>query len=330
MGVKYEKISISLFARTLTREEQRNPSPKTDASSLAKHVEDDKVVARGSVLGCNGIGKAASVRFVPESSTNLRQVSTESTEASTPSEITSMPSKSTATSYNQRKDVEGKLVQLLSELLDAAPERLTGQSSLEELGLDSLLMMEIASEIDSAFSISIPQEALQSLLSVGSLADYLCKNGNATSFREPADELAFSLRLQDNEETETTILSFRSQHLSPQTPTELSGKPVTQAGDVVARLTGILSTHLECSATELNPSIDLADKGLDSLLWMEVISDIEKVFDVTIDLVLTAGSKYGELARSGLTWSLDCWRAGGGLMTGVTTCSLDLSSGTSA
>lgn len=295
LGVKYEKIPIALFAKTLTREEQRNLSTKTDVSSSTKQVADDKLVASDLVLGSKGIEKVASGRLVPKSSTNLLQVNTESTEASTPSEITSMPSKLTGISHSRRQEVERKLVRLLSEVLDASPERLVGNSSLDELGLDSLLMMEVASEIESAFGISIPQEALQSLLSVEPLADYLYKKGSVGSFHKPADELALLTRLQDNEDTGSTTASSRSQHLSPQTPTELSENIVRQGGDVVVRLAGILSTHLECSATEFHPSTDLADKGLDSLLWMEVISDIEKIFDVTIDLALTAGSKYGEL-----------------------------------
>lgn len=293
-GVKYEKIPIALFAKTLSREEQRNMSIETDPSLLTKQVEDNKIVAPDSGSGFNGIGKAAGARFVPKSSTKL-QGSTESTGAPTPSEVTSMSSKSTRILHHHRQEVERKLVRLLSEMLDFAPERLVGQSSLDELGLDSLLLMEVASEIDSAFGISIPQEALQRILNVESLTDYLYKNGSVSLFREPAEKPALSPQLQDNGDTGTIPLSSRSQPVSPETPTELTGNTITQAGYVVLRLAQILGTHLECSATEFHPSTDLADKGLDSLLWMEVISDIEKMFDVTFDLALTAGSKYGEL-----------------------------------
>ncbi|KAG6362868.1 hypothetical protein INS49_007963 [Diaporthe citri] len=158
--------------------------------------------------------------------------------------------------------MEKKILSRLSEMIDVAPGELAGKSGLAELGIDSLLMMEVASEIDSAFGISIPQDTIQSLLNVDSVVDYLYRHGGANSSREPADEFALSPHLEDIE---------------------------------VIAITTILSTHLECSATEFHASTDLADKGLDSLLWMEVISDIEAIFDVTIDLYLTPRSKYGDL-----------------------------------
>lgn len=294
LEVQYERIPIASFAKTLSREEQHNLPLQNDALSLAKQVEDENFGASDSTLGYNGIVKGADGRIVMNSPMNLHQVNTGSTGASTPSEITFTPSKST--NGDKRKiEVERKLVRLLSGMLDVTPEQLIGQSSLDELGIDSLLMMEVASEIDLVFGIKIPQEALQSLLNVDSIVGYLCRHGGAKPSHGLVDKLEMSPELQDQGGTGTAASSFTSPPLSPETPTETSGKTLPQAGDVALRLAEILSTHLECSVTEFHPSTDLAEKGLDSLLWMEVISDIEKMFDVTIDPTLTAGSRYGEI-----------------------------------
>ncbi|KAK7714124.1 hypothetical protein SLS64_004221 [Diaporthe eres] len=220
-----------------------------------------------------------------------RGVYTRSTEAFTPSESSSTSPETTSSGCHQREQMERKLLSLLSEMIDVAPEGVIGQSSLSELGIDSLLMMEVASEIDSAFGISIPQEALQSLLNVDSILDYLYRHGGAKSFGGSSDGFALSPHLENIEVTAITTSSPSTRALSPGTPTKSS----RGSGDAASQLARILSTHLECSATEFHPSTDLADKGLDSLLWMEVIGDIEKVFDVTIDMSLTAGSRYGDL-----------------------------------
>lgn len=295
LGAKYERVPMALFAKTLSRGEQRNLTPKTDSfQSLAWQV-DEKFAAPDSDPLHDRKEKTASGRMAAKSAMESRGVHTISTEAFTPSESTSISSKTTSNTCHQREQMKRKLLSLLSEMIGVAPEELVGESSLDELGVDSLLMMEVASEIDSVFGISIPQEALKSPLDVESVVDYLYRNRGANSFRVLADEFALSPQLGDIEITATTTSSPRSQPLSLETPTQLSARTLTRSGDAAPQLARILGTHLECSATEFHASTDLADKGLDSLLWMEVISDIEKIFDVTLDLSLTAGSKYGDL-----------------------------------
>lgn len=286
LEVQYERIPTALFAKTLAREGQRSLLTRADASSLAKQAEDENFSASDSLLSYNRVLQTVDGRTASKSSISLRQANTGSTEASTASETASMHSKSTSTDH-RKKEMERKLVHILSEMLDVTPEQLIGQSNLDELGIDSLLMMEITSEIDSVFGISIPQEALQSLLNVESIVGYLYIHGGASS--------PLSSELQNQVGRGTINSSFTSRPLSPETSLEISGKTCPQAGDVVSRLAKILGTHLECSVTEFHPSTDLAEKGLDSLLWMEVIGDIEKMFDVTIDPTLTTGSRYGEL-----------------------------------
>lgn len=223
-----------------------------------------------------------------KSSMESHEVHTRSSEAFTPSDSTSIFSKTMSDGCRQRKQMERKLLSVLSEMMDVAPEGLAGQSSLDELDTDPLLMMEVASEIDSAFGISIPQEALQSFFNVDSVVDYLYRHGGVNSFHGPTNEFALSPHLKV---IIPTTSRPRSQPLSPEIPTEFPGT----SGDASSQLARILGIHPGCSATEFHASTDLADKGLDLLLWIEVISDIEKIFEVIIELYLTAGSKYGDL-----------------------------------
>ncbi|KAI7775244.1 polyketide synthase [Diaporthe eres] len=294
LEAEYERAPIALFAKTLSRGEKRNLPHKTDALSLAWQVDDEELDAPDSISSSKGMEQTAGGKVTLKSSMESRGVHNRSTEAFTPSESTSTSSKTTSSVCHQREQMERKFLSLLSEMIGVAPEDLAGESSLDDLGIDSLLMMEVASEIDSAFGISIHQDALQSLVDVDSVVDYLSRYG-ANLLRGPADEFALPPQLKNIEVTATTTSSPRNQPLSSETPTESSGNTSTKPGDVASQLSKILGIHLECSTTEFQASTDLADKGLDSLLWMEVISDIEKIFDVTIDLSLTGGRKYGDL-----------------------------------
>lgn len=112
-----------------------------------------------------------------KSSMESHEVHTRSSEAFTLSESASISSKMTSDGCHQRRQVERKLLSVLNEMIDVAPEGLDRQSSLDELVIDSLMMMEVTSEIDSAFGISIPQEALQIFFNVNSVVDDLYRHG---------------------------------------------------------------------------------------------------------------------------------------------------------
>jgi len=51
-------------------------------------------------------------------------------------------------------------------------DQLTPEASLEELGVDSLGVMELFFAVEDAFQISVPQEQV-ALISIGDVADYI-------------------------------------------------------------------------------------------------------------------------------------------------------------
>ena len=208
----------------------------------------------------------------------------------------------------QTLSVETELREMLSKMTDVPADKLKGNVTLDELGIDSLMVTEIVSEIHEAFHISIPQDRLQDLQTVASLCIYLDNHESRQGSRKELDvpkpqptplllptPLPNTLPIQPTA-NHNVNLSHRIEQIS-----SLAGsskiQEYDQHQDLVSRLAGLLGSHLDCPPSDFERMTNLADRGLDSLLCMELMSDVEKIFGVSIDLsVLTGDSNFGHLA----------------------------------
>jgi acyl carrier protein len=71
------------------------------------------------------------------------------------------------------QDVAGKVIAILASLKKLAPETITLESSLEQLGVDSLDKINLLFELESAFNIDIPDEEARSIRTVGEMVQKL-------------------------------------------------------------------------------------------------------------------------------------------------------------
>lgn len=70
--------------------------------------------------------------------------------------------------------VLGKIIQALAEYLKRDATSITRSHHLrEDLGLDSMAVIELLYKIEETFNIQIPDEDLTGLTTVGSVADYV-------------------------------------------------------------------------------------------------------------------------------------------------------------
>ncbi|TGJ82498.1 hypothetical protein E0Z10_g6256 [Xylaria hypoxylon] len=68
--------------------------------------------------------------------------------------------------------------------------------------------------------------------------------------------------------------------------------------DVGSRLAGLLSNHLHCSDNNIKDFTSAKALGMDSLMCMELRSDVEVIFGITVDLApLMQASTFGELVN---------------------------------
>ena len=71
-----------------------------------------------------------------------------------------------------------KMKELIAEQLNADADTITLETSFkEDLGADSLDLFELIMALEEEYSVEIPQEDLESLITVGDVVEYLKGNG---------------------------------------------------------------------------------------------------------------------------------------------------------
>ncbi|MBP3691973.1 MAG: acyl carrier protein [Clostridia bacterium] len=69
-----------------------------------------------------------------------------------------------------------KLIEIVSEQLDIDAATITADTNLiEDLGVDSLDIVEMFMEVQDEFDIEIPDEDVDSIKTIGDMADYIAK-----------------------------------------------------------------------------------------------------------------------------------------------------------
>ena len=82
--------------------------------------------------------------------------------------------------------VESKIVQALAEYLKRDPATITDQHHLrDDLGLDSMAVIELLYKIEETFNLQIPDEDLVALSTVGSVALYVQKRLTPAAVASP-------------------------------------------------------------------------------------------------------------------------------------------------
>lgn len=194
----------------------------------------------------------------------------------------------TAALDGRRDSIFNDICILFERVAEVPRSNVKGNMSVDDLGIDSLMMMEVISELSSHFAIHLPIEDMECLSDVDSLVSYLLKKGcGPKGSSTPSSG------------TTSTIQSSRSStNAASSLPSSGSLTPAdSNASQQLEQLAKLLQEHLELTST---PSLDanLADLGLDSLLAIELGSDIEKLFSVSVDLYqLDEKSTFRDLVR---------------------------------
>ena len=185
--------------------------------------------------------------------------------------------------------IEKDLKNLLSGITDVHVDAFKDESTLDDLGIDSLMIMEITTEIRQAFGIDIPQDDLQNLTTFKKTLEYLCSERGVGPIRETSSD--------DNDFNQNELLNFASSVATKNISVHASEQTNARSQkDARAKLAQILAGHLEVSPSSFAPDINLADQGLDSLLCIELANDITESLGITIDITqLSTESTFGDL-----------------------------------
>ena len=70
-----------------------------------------------------------------------------------------------------------KLAAILAEQLDADAEKMTPDTKIaDDLGADSLDLVDLLMSIEDEFGVEVPDEEVENLTTIGEVADYIAKN----------------------------------------------------------------------------------------------------------------------------------------------------------
>ncbi|EAS33665.3 polyketide synthase [Coccidioides immitis RS] len=179
-----------------------------------------------------------------------------------------------------KPDLEKELRQLLNKITDVPESEFKDEATLEDLGIDSLMATEIVTEVGAVFKVDIPQSDVQDLITFRALRDYVLQR------------VAPGHKVLTQTMTATLTEAVLPREKKDNAPKASFAGPNEQVSRRIAQL---VASHLECSADFLR-STNLADQGLDSLLCMELATDIERLYGIKIDVTqLTTESTFGDL-----------------------------------
>ena len=86
-------------------------------------------------------------------------------------------------------DIATRCIQIIAKSKNIPPETITLASTFDELNIDSLDKINISFEVEEAFSIEIPDEALGTLKTVGDMVEGVTRLRAA-----PSPEAASTIR----------------------------------------------------------------------------------------------------------------------------------------
>lgn len=154
-------------------------------------------------------------------------------------------------------DIVGQVAKVIADVCGVALDTVTSGTEMEALGVDSLMIFEIADKLKATFSqISIESSELAACHTVKDLEDAISKNMPAQSSPPPAPIQAPAV---------------------VDTP-----PPSPPSGPAVLDVKGFLETILGVSASEMQPDTDLESLGLDSLTSIEVLHALKQSIGIDI------------------------------------------------
>jgi acyl transferase domain-containing protein/acyl carrier protein/SAM-dependent methyltransferase len=185
-----------------------------------------------------------------------------------------------------RSSLEKELRQLLGRITEIPEKEFRGEAALMDLGIDSLMVTEIMAEVSTAFDVDIPQDDLQDLSTFQSLRDYLVRR------TARSHNVSYEAKGSD---TQAAFQADNQFQRVDKGSLDVIGK-TTPNEEANRRLAQLVASHLDSDADFLR-STNLANRGLDSLLCMELATDIQRSFGIDIDVTqLTTESTFADLS----------------------------------
>jgi malonyl CoA-acyl carrier protein transacylase/SAM-dependent methyltransferase/acyl carrier protein len=157
LGATFKGVQLQSLAKTLTR---LNKPTATVAEERAVTPDSQAVDS-----GYTSEQERSDVEWAPGAPAGKLSLS--------PVETTQLAPLAVTVGDAGSEDALRKVQTMLSEIIEIPVEEVTASSSLEDLGIDSLLITEVIAEIKTRFGVLVPQDKLANCADVRGVADLL-------------------------------------------------------------------------------------------------------------------------------------------------------------
>ncbi|CAG8883003.1 unnamed protein product [Penicillium egyptiacum] len=254
-GARFTKVQISSLTRVLARANDRCPS--TLLSSPPRSVAPSPP---------------------PTVSKSLRQ----------------RGSKGKAPTRAPGRDFGAELRSLLETVAEVPSAEVQDDASFDDLGIDSLMVTEVLSEINSVFSVSITMDEFATMKDIRAIVVALQRLLGGGLVSTPGTSTPSDTDSDDNifDDAQLSTQGSSSGASTPPTADESTMGP-----KIVVQLSKLLATHLECPEP-IALDANLASLGLDSLLCMELAADMKQDLGADVDMArLDQDSTFQDLVQ---------------------------------
>lgn len=191
--------------------------------------------------------------------------------------------KKPSASVSGASTIDMDIRKLLHRVTDVPMEDFKDDSTLEDLGIDSLMITEVMSEVCKFFELDISAADFATLLDIKTLRTYLLARGVSDQGHAMTSDSS-----SENGEDSLTVTPAMTSASSVEDVASLQN-------DLGSDLAKLVAGHLETNMTMMRDT-NLANEGLDSLLSIELANDIKKGFGAAVDMSLLDGeSTFGDL-----------------------------------
>ena len=204
LGVHFQKIMKKSLAKVLSQSNFiGDPSPASSEQDgqpqNSPNLDEPEVVANGENDGkvkTTLLDRAGAI----EEGSKL-----DSTAVLAPKLFNSEKSRATSQGSPSKSllNVKIELLDLLYKVTEIPTEEMKDELSFDDVGIDSLMVIDVLSEIRKYFHLEIPMSDFQNLTTIRLLYDYLWSKGSNENALHPAEVLKAGSRSEDTSDSDT-------------------------------------------------------------------------------------------------------------------------------
>ena len=223
-----------------------------------------KILSRLTSEGVQSAGTAATHLTAAKMTAPVVAAATASSTAAKPPALVKVSKPAKEKKRASGPDVLGTVTAVLADLSGLDAENIKIETELADIGIDSLMGMELASELEDKFKCSLPADQLMEVTTTQTLVQCVQSVLGQVDGSESTES--------DDDEPSS----------GSQSSGDLSDSDTSVSSDAKINIAEYLADFLGVEESEVLPGTLLRDLGVDSLLSTELRSDIAGKFDVHI------------------------------------------------